>query len=143
MLHPKTWLCFGVSLLVLLSAFYIALPHASAGSVALQHRLVPAQRSISANGLCPYSEKHTVVIIDSNKWTRTVYVCGTGLLAHKIDHANDIYDNGGGPMWVKWSEGSHEHFCSISGLGAYWEFSKPVTIVQIYYGDNHADSYCP
>jgi hypothetical protein len=152
MLRSKIWLCLMASLLVLTSAFFVVLPraaasassvHQSAATTFQRHDLALARQAVSEDGVCAYSETHTAVIIDFDQWTNTAFFCGTGFLAHEIAHANDIYDNGGGSMWVKWSAGKQEHFCSISGLGAYWEFSKPVKITQIYYGEGHKDSVCP
>lgn len=150
MLRLKTWLCVVIGVLVCVGAGFVARPQASALTSLAQkpvvqasqdRSLAPVREALNAGGVCKYSA-HTSVIIDSQKWTVTEYFCGTGFFAHEINGANDIYDNGGGPMWVKWYDGPVGHFCSISGQGAYWEFAKPVKITQISYGSTHDGSYC-
>ena len=152
MLYPKTWLCVAASLLIFASAFFVALPrvsaspdlaHKPAAPVSQRYTSAPARHALSTGDMCPYSTVNTAVIVDFDKWNDTAYFCGTGYVGHEIDRANDIYDNGGGPMWVKWYTGSQGHFCSINGPGAYWNFKIPVKITQIDYGNDHTGSYCP
>lgn len=150
MLRLKIWPGVVIGVLVCMGAFFVALPRTSALSgfthkpaalVSQHQQFAPARDTMRAGGICKYSAD-TSVIIDFQKWRNTVYFCGTGFFTHEIDGVNDIYDNGGGPMWVKWYDGPVGYFCSLSGQGAYWVFTKPVKITQISYGSAHDKSYC-
>lgn len=142
MFHRRTWLLVLAFFLVMTSSLFVALPRTGASStVALPHARGSLPQRSAVNS-CAYSP-HTEIIVDYNHWSKAAYYCGTGILAHEIDHVNEIYNNGGDTMWVKWYTSPTGHYCALKNLGDYWDFTSPAKITQIGYGDNPpAKSYC-
>ena len=149
MLHRQTWLLVLAFFLVITSSLFVALPRTGASSlVAREPGAVSVSQTrgslsqMSAVAPCAYSP-HTEIIIDYDHWSKAAYYCGTGMLAHEIDHVNEIYNSGGDTMWVKWYTSPTGHYCVLKNQGDYWDFPSPAKITQIDYGDNPpARSYC-
>lgn len=90
---------------------------------------------------CSYASSPSLIIAYNN-WRNTVYFCGVGYLAHRINNVNEVYNNAGGTAWVKWYRGPQGHYCSVNGLGGYQDFNPPVRITQIDYGDERPSDSC-
>lgn len=148
MFHRQRWLITLALALTLASTCFAGSLHASALVVASHNRdaaSTPHTRELLARlSISPCGASHFDLYIAYNNWLSTAYFCDEGTIGLRVAGVNEIYDNSGGPLWIKWNDGHKEHYCSISGIGAYKNFSSPATteITQVNYGSKHSESYC-
>lgn len=100
--------------------------------------------SIPNNTPIPTLNTGPNLIVMSNNWRTATYFCGAGYTARNaaIKGVNEVYNNAGGPAWFKWYRNGVAHYCTFSGIGGYQNFSPPVDITQIDYGDSHPSDHC-
>jgi hypothetical protein len=149
MLRGKKCIIVLALTLALTSTFFITSPRAFALSTVQHSHYAVSPPQAHGHPVKPYTlstcsaSSNWNMYIAYNNWNNTYYFCGSGYLLIRIANVQEIYDNGGAPMYVSFYINSGDRgYCSISGIGAWWDFSAPALIEQVDYGSSYSPSHC-
>ena len=146
MLRRTIWIVVVALAFVFANACLLASPRVFASS-AMLHRnatfsIAQTRANLTTLRACSATSAPTV-LVSSNHWKDTTYLCGTGYVRHEIDGVNEVYNETGGPLWFKWYRGNVGHYCAVQEeVGGYQNFHVPVKITQIDYGERVAFNDC-
>jgi hypothetical protein len=132
MLRCSKWLVLLALVLALVSTFLLGSPQAFASTHQLTGGHTQTQAGKPLISVCSFNGGNYGAVVDYNNYNNQVYFCGTGYTGTWINHVNQVYNNSGFSMWIRWYQGGPGHYCTI-GINnwASWSGNTPVLITQV------------